>query len=183
MDTGKKFGKLSKELMTEGIAECFSSYPDFFITTFSNVSSGNMEKLRKELKRNSSLYMVTKVSMLKKAMEKAKKEALLEKLPKRLLGSCGIAFSKKDPAVAAKSLVDFSKENEGLKIQAGLIGGSEVDSNTVKVLASLPPREVLLSMLVAGFKSPISGLVGVLGNLLKNLVGVIDAIAKKKSES
>ena len=180
----EKFGRVCKERIVNEIAERFKNYPDFIITNFSRVAVGNMEKLRKELKKTSAVYMVVKNSMLKHAIEQSGRDVnLLEEVKPFISGSCGVLFSKTDPAMIARSLVGFGKENEGLKIQGGFVNGEKISLDTIKVLAALPSREVLLAMAAFGIKAPISGFVGLLGNLLRNLVGVIDAISKQKGES
>ena len=178
----EKIGNISKEYMVSSIADRFKNYPDFFITTFSNIGVNDVEKLRKNLKKNSAHYMVIKNSILKHALESAGKDlSILNDVKDKLKGACGIVFSKKDPAIAARSLVDFNKKFTGMEIQGAFVNGEKINTETVKVLASLPPREVLLAMVASGMKSPISGFVGLLGNLLRNLVGVIQAISNKKS--
>lgn len=179
----EKFGRVCKEYMVNEIVECFKEFPDFFVTTFSQISVSDMEQLRNALKKNSALYMVAKNSMLKQAVEKSGKGLNVDEISPFITGSCGILFSKTDVAVIARSLVDFSKKHEGLKIQGAFVGAELMPSDTIKHLAALPPRDILLAMAVSGIKAPISGFVGLLGNLLRNLVGVIDAIGKKKSES
>jgi large subunit ribosomal protein L10 len=179
----EKFGKICKEYMVSAIVKHFKDYPDFFITAFSQISAADMEKLRKSFKSPSAVYMVVKNSMVKRALkESEKKETLLEEMRPYISGSCGIAFSKDDPAIIARLLLNFNKEHETFKIQGGFIDGEKISSDTIKLLAALPPRDVILSMLVLGVKAPISGFVGVLNNLLRNLIGVIDAINKKKDK-
>ncbi len=177
----EKFGKVCKEYIIGEIGKRFVEYPDFFITTFSQVGVNNMEKLRKEIKKSSAAYMVVKNSMLKHAMEKSGRGLKADDMTPLLgSGSCGVLFSREDAVAVARSLVDFTKEYNGLKIQGAFLSGKQVTADTVKHLASLPSREVLLAMAVSGIKAPISGFVGLLGGLLRNLVGVIDSIKKKK---
>ena len=83
----------------------------------------------------------------------------------------------------ARSLVNFSKEDGDIRIQGGFVYGEMISVDVIKRLAALPSREALLSMVVSGIQVPISGFVGLMANLLRNFVGVIDAISKKKSES
>lgn len=169
--------------MINEIVERFKNYPDFFVTTFSQIGVGDMEKFRKSLKKASAVYMIVKNSMVVRAIEESGRGInLLEEIKPLISGSCGILFSKDNPAVIARSLVNFSRGHEHLKIQGGFLNGERVSSDTIKVLAALPPRDVLLAMVASGIKAPISGFVGLLGNLLRNLVGVIEAISKKKSE-
>lgn len=178
----EKFGKVCKEYMIDEIAECFKEFPDFFVTTFSRIKVSDMEKLRADLKKKSALYMVVKNSMLKHAIEKSGKILNFDEMSPFITGSCGILFSKTDAVAIARSLVYFSKEHENLKIQGAFVGGERMPAETIRHLAMLPPKDVLLAMAVSGIKAPISGFVGLLGNLLRNLVGVIDAIGKKKGK-
>ncbi|MBN1871692.1 MAG: 50S ribosomal protein L10 [Candidatus Omnitrophica bacterium] len=180
----EKFGQVSKKYMVDSISERFKNYPDFFITTFSNVGVNDMEQLRKDLRKKSSHYMVVKNSMLRMALKSSGKDvSILDYLDKQMMGSCGIVFSKNDPAIAARSLVEFNKNFEGLKIQGAVLNGEKIGSDAIKLLATLPSRETLLAMVASGIKSPITGFVGLLGGIIRNFVGVIHAISNKKNES
>ena len=178
----EKFGRVCKEYMIKEIVERFKDYPDFFITAFSRVNVGNTEKFRKALKKDLTTYMVVKNSLVKRAIEESGKDIDAEEIKAFVTGSCGVLFSREDPSAAARTLVNFSTDNEGFKIQGGFVNGETISLDVIKHLAVLPSREVLLAMAEAGIKAPISGFVGLLGNLLRNLVGVIHAIGEKKSE-
>jgi large subunit ribosomal protein L10 len=176
----EKFGKVCKEYMVKEIADRFKSYPNFFITSFSNTRVGEMEELRKFLKKNASSYMVTKNTMLKQAIKKSGVAIRPEDVESSISGSCGVLFTKEDPVATSRILVNFTKSHEKVKIRAAFVNGEMVSLDTVKFMSTLPSREVLLSMAISGIKSPVTGFVGILRNLLTNLVGVVDAIGKKK---
>jgi large subunit ribosomal protein L10 len=179
----EKFGRICKEYMVKEVAGHFSDYPDFFVTSFSKVSVEDMRNFRKDLKKASAVYMVIKNSTLKLALDKAGKDSnLINWTVPLALGNCGIVFSKKHSIQIARSLVGFRKKHEAFKINGGFIEGENVTTDTITFMASLPSREVLLGTVTATINSPISGFVGILGNLLRNLVGAIDAISKKKNE-
>ena len=170
--------------MIKEVAERLKSYPDFFVTSFLKISVEDMQQLRKDLKKTSSQYMVVKNSILKLAFDEAGKDShAIDSIKPLVSGSCGILFSKEQPVDIARSLVSFSKDHESFKIQCGFIDGESISLDTIKFMATLPPKEVLLGTVVTTMKAPITGFVGLLGNLLRNLVGVIDAIGKKKSET
>jgi len=170
--------------MINEIAERFKNYPDFFVTTFSQITVGDMEGLRKGFKKTSAVYMVVKNSMFKRAVEKSGKSTdLLDEINSYIAGSCGILFSKDDPAMIARSLVKYTKEHANMKIQGGFINGERISSDMIKLLATLPSRNALLAAVVSGMNAPISGFVSLLSNLLRNLIGVIDAINKKRGDN
>ena len=55
-----------------------------------------------------------------------------------------------------------------------------IDAAGVKVLADLPPKEVLIAKMLGSFNAPITNFVGVLSATLRSLVYAIDAIRKQK---
>ena len=178
----EKFGRVSKEYMVKQISEHFKNYPDFFVANFANISVQHIEKLRIDLKKRSSVYMVIKNAMFKRAMKESGKKIDSEQINALITGSCGVFFSKDDPSVISRLLVRFKKENETMRIRGGFVNGDIMSLDTIEHLAVLPSRDILLAMVAAGIKSPITGLAGLLSNLLRNLVGVMDAIRKEKSE-
>ena len=80
-------------------------------------------------------------------------------------------------------VIDFGKENEAFKIQCGYLDGRVLTQADVKALASLPSKEVLLARVVGGIQTPISRFVSVLSGTVRQVVNVLDAIAKKKGTS
>ncbi|MDZ4132646.1 MAG: hypothetical protein U1E11_05860, partial [Dethiobacteria bacterium] len=48
-----------------------------------------------------------------------------------------------------KIFMDFAKENDKLVVKGGILSGQMLDANAIKALGEIPPREVLLSRVVA----------------------------------
>jgi acetyl/propionyl-CoA carboxylase alpha subunit len=59
-------------------------------------------------------------------------------------------------SAAAKALRDHSTTNPLLVLKGGVIAGKTVNADSVKALADLPSREVLLSMLAGAIKAPLT---------------------------
>jgi large subunit ribosomal protein L10 len=177
----EKFGRACREYMVKELAERLKGYPNFFITRFSNIGVTEMERLRKSLKKDSSLYMVAKNAMLGEAIKKSGLQADMGDFGASAGGACGVLFTKADPVAISRLLVDFSKSHEALKIQAGFVNGEVISSDTVRFMSTLPGRDVLLSAASRGIKAPITRFVGVLRSLLSDFAGVVDAIGRKKS--
>jgi large subunit ribosomal protein L10 len=100
-----------------------------------------------------------------------------------LEGATAIVTGSGDGTQAAKSLRDFKRDNSNLPaLKGGLLSGRVLGRQDVESLASLPPREVLLGMLVGTVAAPMSQLVGVLSQKLASLIYVLKAIEDKKSK-
>lgn len=148
------------------------------LTNYRGLTVAMDTKMRRKLREAGVEYRVVKNTMTRIAAH----DAGIDGLDKYLEGPTAIALSETDPVVPAKVLADFIRENklQALEIKAGLVEGKVVDANGVKVLASLPPREVLVAQLLGTMQAPIAGFVRVLGGVPSNLVYALEAIRKQK---
>ena len=173
------FSRVSKELIIKEVEKELKNRETFFIARHDTVPATRIDKLRAKLRASKTRYLVVKNTLGQKAFERAK----MKELGAHIQGACGIAFTSGDVALSSKTLMEFAKENENFKVQAGYMGGKIMTADQVKVLASLPSREVLLARVVGQIQAPISGFVNVLAGTLRKFVNVVDAIHKKKSQS
>jgi ribosomal protein L10 len=67
-------------------------------------------------------------------------------------------------------------------VRAGLFEGEIVPGEKLSEIADLPPRDVLLSQVLAAMQGPMAGLVGTLQGLLSAFVGTLQAIQEKKAQ-
>lgn len=169
---------LSKSQKIEVVKELTEQVKNGKVIIFSDFTGTTVEKmkeLRGELRKSGSIYKVTK----KKLIDKALKEAGVEASVLDLAGQIGIAVGKEDEVSAAKILNQFSKKNKNFKILRGVLENKILSDKEVIALSSLPSREELLAKLVGSINAPVSGFVNVLAGNLRNLVGVLKAIADK----
>ena len=171
------YGKLCKSHMVDEMIADIKKSPNFVITSYMGSSVSDLESLRRNLKKHSSSYSVVKNSMLKVVFEKLK----LEEETSKIESGMGISLSGDDIIATCKTLVTFAKDHDKFKIKGAVIDGKSVSLEKVKVLASLPPREVLLAQMVGGMKAPITGFVNTLGGILRKFVYCIDAIKTSKA--
>ena len=159
--------------------EIFSKSQGIYLADFTNMSVELAEKLRSEFREKNVNYKVIKNTLDKRAVEdKAYKD-----LSKYFQGPTAIAYSYDDPVTPSRILVDFAKENDTPQLKASVIEGKILDLDQTKEMAKIPSKEVLISRIVGGIKSPLSGLVFSLNGIVRNLVYVIHAIKEEKSKN
>ncbi len=124
-------------------------------------------ELRKKLRTEDVEYKVYKNTMINFAIQGTQFEGLKDFLS----GPTTVAFSYEDPTAASRVLAETAKEVEALEFKAGVLEGTVYDAEGMKVIASIPSREVLLSKLLGSFKSPMG-----------DFARVIQAIAEEKQE-
>ena len=120
-------------------------------------------------------YRVAKNTLLKIAT----RGTAHEPIAKHLEGPTAVAIAYEEPAVMAKVLVAFAKENEKFKIKGGVVDGEAVDPAGVAVIAQLPTKLELRGMLAGTLQSPLRNLAGTLQSLLGHLRNALEQRQQK----
>jgi large subunit ribosomal protein L10 len=171
--------KVEKEQTVDVLKDKLTSAKSIFLTDFRGLNVEEMTRLRRELKRGRAEYKITKNTLIRMAAQKSGFEVILD----YLIGPTGLVFSYEDPVSPAKVLHEIQKRVEKPKIKAIWMEGKLLEEDFLKKLATLPPKEVILTQILFGLNSPLTGLVGTLNGILRNLVGVIDAIEEARSKA
>jgi large subunit ribosomal protein L10 len=164
-----------KEQAVADLGEIIANAKSIYLTDFQGMNVEQATNMRRRLRDAKVHYLVAKNTLAKRAL----RANGVESLDPYLEGPTGFAFGQ-DEVAAAKVLAEFAKEFEKPALKAAWVGGHLYDADGIRTLALLPPREVLLGQFIGALRSPMQGFVGVLSGSLRQMVGVIDAIGKKK---
>jgi large subunit ribosomal protein L10 len=164
-----------KEAAVRELSEAIRASKSIYLADFTGMNVDMVSKMRRKLREAKVDYRVAKNTLAKRAFH----EHGVSELDPYLEGPTGFAFGE-DEVAAAKVFAEVAKEFEKPAVKAAFIGGHLYGPDGVKTLAQLPPREVLLGQFIGALRSPVQGVVGVLSGSLRQLVGTIDAIGKKK---
>jgi large subunit ribosomal protein L10 len=141
-------------------------------TDFRGLSAHHMTQLRRQLRETGASYQVVKNTLLRFALGNrgvTDFDALLD-------GPTAIAFSQGDETVTPRLLQEFIRANRSpLRLKGGLLGTRVLAPQQLSMLATAPPREVLISQLAGGLRAPMAGLATVLSGVLRGLVQVLHA--------
>jgi large subunit ribosomal protein L10 len=158
------------ELIAE-YAEWFKHSQAIVIAGYQGVKTKDLYRLRTRIHDAQGELHVVKNTLAIKALQ----QAGLPVPADLLTGSVIMSFGFSDPAAVAKACTIFAGEVQTYQVKGGLLGQRVIDAAGVKVLAELPPRQVLLGGLVATIQGPLTQLVGVLNAPLRELVQVLKA--------
>lgn len=168
-----------KKIIVAELAEKLKKANPVIVTRYAGLTAQTINRLRALSSEQNSDYRVVKNTLL----QIAAKDTKVEGFPATLTGGTAILFGGGDPVTLVKIFVQFAKENEMLKIEGAVLDRKPLTKQNLELLATLPPREVLLAKLFGQMKAPISNLVGVLAALLRNLVNVVNQIQQQKEKS
>ncbi|RME30435.1 MAG: 50S ribosomal protein L10, partial [Candidatus Zixiibacteriota bacterium] len=138
----------------EELQALFENANSYFVTDYQGLNVADMTVLRRNFRENGVKFLVSKNTLLRRAVQAVG----MESLEPFLTGPTAVAFVEKDPAVAAKIIYDSFKEKKLPRVKAFVVDDQLFEADDIKRLADLPPREVLLSQLVAAVESPLTSL-------------------------
>jgi|AACY02.3.fsa_nt_gi Ribosomal protein L10 len=166
-----------KEKLFKEYQDSFKKSSSQFLTYYNGIETNDLASLRKNLHENDSEFVVVKNRVVKKALQEVDENNLIDDFS----GPIGVTFVNGDPSVAAKKIIEFTKENDNFKFKSASIEGSLVDEKQFKQIADLPSKEVLLTSILSSIVSPHRNLQYVLKGVSEKLVRVISAIKDQKS--
>jgi large subunit ribosomal protein L10 len=168
--------KSQKQELLGNLKSLFEGSGASVASDYSGLKAVDMTDLRKDLKGKGMGFVVTKNTLVKKALQDLNlgvDEAILDR-------PVAFAFGK-DEVEVCKALNDFAKSHEGFEILGGIINKEQADASKVKSLALLPSREELQGKLVGILAAPSYGLVNVLHANIRGLVSVLNQYNKKRA--
>ncbi len=168
-----------KKAIVEELSEKLKNSSSGVLVDYKGINVADDTKLRKEMREAGVEYVVYKNSLIRFAAQKAD----LGELDAVLSGTTALAISADDLVAPAKIISEFAKKlKDKFEIKAGFVEGKVISAKEVQDLAELPPKEVLIATVLAGFNAPISGFVNVLNGNLRGLAVALNAIKEKKEE-
>lgn len=175
----KKVGLLTREKIVEELKERLDNSQACFFISFKQVNAFRLNEIRNSLGQVQTSVFVARNSLVKRALN----DAGLSDLDGLIEEETGVAFVQDSDVVnSCKILVDFTKENENLKIRGAYLGDKKLSAGDVVTLSKLPSREVLLGMAVSTMAAPLKGFMSALNQVILKFVWAIKEIKNKKEK-
>ena len=165
-----------KRHVVESIAQMIDGSDYCYFVTYAGLTVKAFETLRNDLAKQNASCHVLKNSLIRKAAAELKIDAL-DALD--LTKSTAMVYGKGDCGAVAKSIAEFSKKNEQVQTKGGYVEAAFLSSADVAAIADLPPREVMLAMLLGLIQAPARNLVSVINQGVAQIVNVTNAYKEK----
>lgn len=154
-----------KGAMLVALKDIFKNPSSLVFLNFHGLTVTDANTLRKKLRDAGVRYLVSKKTLVRKAME----DAPIEGMPPDFEGELAIAYGE-DQLVPLREIHGFEKKLHGaLKILGGIFEKRFIGRDAAIAIATIPPREVLLAQFAQLMHSP-----------LTRLAMALDQVAKKK---
>jgi large subunit ribosomal protein L10 len=163
-----------KKTFVSDLEKIYQTSNSVIITRYHGLNVSELTTLRRSLRENGASFKVVKNTLSKIAASNVK----VEYDPEMFSGPTAIAYSK-DPAAAAKVVVEFAETNDNLKIVGGIVSDKILDVSSIQQLAKLPSLDQLRGKIVGILQAPASNLARVTQAPAGALARVIQAYAEK----
>ena len=166
-----------KQKDLEALAQEFQQATAAMFIGFNKLTVAKDQELRRRLREAGARYGVVKNTIARKAAAGTPFEDALE----HFKGVTAIATSESDPVTLSKAVAKFVKENPDIfTFKAGIVEGRVIALRDVEAIASLPPKEELISKIMFLINCQAQRLVTVLSAVPRNLAVVIKQIGEQK---
>ena len=158
------------------IKDYFADSSASFLTEYRGLPVASQQELRRALGEAGAHYKVLKMTLTRRALHELGHVGLDE----WLTGPTAIAFVQDDPVPAAKALVDFRKENDGLVVKAGLLKDQVIEPHQIEVIATIGGRGALLAKIAGAMQGPLSKAAFLLGSFTREAASVFSQLLEQK---
>lgn len=159
------------------LKKLFTSCESVFITHYHGLSVSQISGLRSKMHESKIDFFVVKNSLTKIGVKGSKFEDLTESFS----GPVAIAVSD-DPVLAAKILVEFSKDNEQLKLIGAKVFGEQVDYDGIKSLSKMPSLDELRAKLISLIQTPAKSLASIVVAPATTVARVFSVYSNKSTQ-
>ena len=166
--------RAEKREFVASMNEVFANAGAVVVAHYAGITVSEMSILRTKMKEAGGTVKVAKNRLAKLALEGTD----AEHISGLFQGQTLICYSD-DPVTAPKVAVEFAKSNENLVILGGAMGATNLDTNGVKSLASLPSLDELRGKLVGLIQAPAGKIAQVVNAPAGQLARVVGAYSQK----
>lgn len=159
-----------KVKIVEGLEEILSKCSIGIMTDYRGLTTAELNALRRKLREAKVDYKVVKNTLALIAA----KNAGMEHTADSFKGPMAVVFGYGEIPDAAKALTEYIRSTKStMSIKGGFLRDRTLTTKEVEALAKLPSKAVLISQVMAGIQSPISGLVNVLAAPIRGMMQVL----------
>ena len=170
--------KEHKTAVVAELVESIRSASSLYFVDFTGMTVAQDQKLRAELRTKNVSMRVAKNPLIVRALAEV---GGYEFDKKKLAGQTALIFGGSDPIAPAKIIRQFFEKGEKPKLKYAVVEGQVFDGSQLKTVSELPTREDMIAAIAGSVHAPITGIVGSINAVMRDVASLIEEVAKKKA--
>jgi large subunit ribosomal protein L10 len=160
------------------IKELLEGSTAVYLTDYHGINVEDISDIRNQFRNEGVRYKVFKNTLVKRALDEVGK---YDKIADHLIGMTGFAFTSTNPLAPAKIINKYFVDKEKLSLKACYVEGEYFEGSQLKALAALPTKDELIASIMGSLDSPVSGIVGAINAVMRDLVNVVDQVSQREA--
>lgn len=172
---------MNKSQKTEMISQIVGNLKEstaVFLVDYHGVNVEDINALRSKFTEANITYKVYKNTLFNRAMDEV---GGYDKFKDLLIGMTGYVFTGENYVAAAKIIKDYFGDKNKFALKGCYIESDFFGADQLSTIASMPTKDEIMSGIVRAVAAPATGIVGAINAVMRDLVSVVDEIAKKKA--
>ncbi len=150
-----------KQVIIDEIKDKLERAESAVVIDYMGITVAEADEMRKKLREADVDYTVYKNTLVKRAIEGTKYEALNDILE----GPSAFAISYDDATAPARVLNNAIKDYKKMEFKGGIIEGEYYDKESIEKIAAIPSRDALISKFMGSIQSPIANFARVVAQI------------------
>ena len=164
------------EFVVKELTESLGNLSHCIVVDYNGLTAEESVDLRTILRQRDVRMRVVKNRLARIAL----KSVGLPEIGDFLAGQCALVTGGEDMPTAAKLVFEWIKKNKKMAVRGGYAEGAALDEASVRRMAAIPPRPVLLAMIASAIQSGPQRVAYALQSVQASLARAFDEIRKQK---
>ena len=161
-----------KQAIVDELTERLSTSASGVFVDYKGINVARDNELRAELRKNGVRYTVIKNTLANFAFDRVG----FNEISDILNGTTSLATSEGDPIAPIRIINEYSKKfGDIFNVKAGFMEGKILSLEELGQIAELPSKDALYSKVLGTMLAPITSLAVVLGQIIEQKGGVVEA--------
>ncbi len=169
-----------KQAIVAAMVERIKSSDSGVFVDYKGITVAEDTELRGELRKNEVEYTVIKNTLCRRAID----ELGMSEIDSILNGTTSLATAAGDPIAPFRIISDYAKKlGDRFNIKAGYMDGKVLSMDEINELSALPSKDALYAKVLGTMLAPITSLAVVLGQIVEQKGGSVEAPAEEAAEA
>lgn len=170
--------KQQKQEVLAVLTEKLKDTKGLYLVDYKGMTAAESVALRREFRSVGGELKIAKNTLIRRAL----KEVGGFDIPdEQIVGQTAIAFGYKDAIAPSKIIKRVADKDKKLTLKAAVIEGQVFGGDQLDTISNLPSREDLIAGILGSLQSPISGIVGSINALMRDVASLVEEVAKNKA--